>query len=63
MSSSDNTTQFCKYKYVVEKMKTMVSCSGASPSQVVHNLLVQAAQIEKNMSSQNIIGDVKRDGR
>jgi hypothetical protein len=46
-------------------MKKMVCCSSVSPSQIVHNLLAQAAQAsqtKKNISSDQIIKDDKRDG-
>jgi hypothetical protein len=64
-SSCCDATECKKYKYVIDKMKKMVCCSSVSPSQIVHNLLAQAAQAsqtEKNISSEQIIKDDKRDG-
>ena len=52
--TADGDAVFCKYKYVVEKMRKMVCCSGTSPpSQIVHGLMVRAAEIEENIAQKN----------
>ena len=52
--TADGDAVFCKYKYVVEKMRKMVCCSGTSPpSQMVHALMARAAEIEENIARKN----------
>ena len=52
--TADGSAVFCKYKYVVEKMRKMVCCSGTSPpSQIVHGLMARAAEIEENIAQKN----------
>jgi hypothetical protein len=52
--AADGSRVFCKYKYVVEKMRKIVCCSGTSPpSQLVHGLMARAADIEENIAQKN----------
>lgn len=51
--TADGNVVFCKYKYVVEKMRKIICCSGVSPSQIVHGLMARAADIEENIAQKN----------
>jgi hypothetical protein len=51
--TTDGSMAFCRYKYVVEKMRKITCCSEVSPSQIVHGLMSRAADIEENIAQKN----------
>ena len=52
--TADGNEVFCKYRYVVEKLRKNVCCSGTRPpSQMVHALMARAAEIEEIIAQKN----------